>query len=117
MDVTSAAGLEAVSLDHLGIVSAVAHELDLVKKVDARLPRYDVRRKVSNGQCTLAMILNGLGFSNHRLYLVPEFLQNKPVDRLITPNMKPDYFDDHVLGRTLDEIADYGASRFFFPYR
>jgi transposase len=113
MDVTSAAGLEAVSLDHLGIVSAVAHELDLVKKVDARLPRYDVRRKVSNGQCTLAMILNGLGFSNHRLYLVPEFLQNKPVDRLIAPNMKPDYFDDHVLGRTLDEIADYGASRFF----
>jgi len=48
---------------------------------------------------------------------VPEFLQNKPVDRLIAPNMKPECFDYYVLGRTLDEIADYGASRFFFPYR
>ncbi len=113
MDVILSAGLEAVSLDHLGIVSAVAHELDLIKKVDTRLPRYDVRRIVSNGQSVLAMILNGLGFSNHRLYLVPDFLQNKSVDRLIAPNMKAEYFDDHVLGRTLDEIADYGASRFF----
>jgi transposase len=44
---------------------------------------------------------------------VPDFLANKPVDRLIAPNMKPEYFDDHVLGRALDEIAEYGASRFF----
>jgi hypothetical protein len=115
MDVTSVAGLEAVSLDHLGIMFAIAHELALLKKVDC--PRYNVRRKVSNGQCTPATIPKGLGFSNHRLYLVPEFLQNKPVDRLIAPNMKPECFDYYVLGRTLDEIADYGASRFFFPYR
>ena len=100
-------------LDHLGIVSATAHNLGLVQKIDARLPRYDVRRIVSSGQAVLAMILNGLGFSNHRLYLVPDFLANKPVDRLIAPNMKPEYFDDHVLGRALDEIAEYGASRFF----
>jgi hypothetical protein len=66
MDVTLSVELEAVNLDHLAIVSAVAHELDLVKKVDTRLPRYDVRRIVSNGQSVLAMILNGLGFSNHR---------------------------------------------------
>ena len=88
MDVTSVAGLEAVSLDHLGIMFAIAHELALLKKVDC--PRYNVRRKVSNGQCTPATIPKGLGFSNHRLYLVPEFLQNKPVDRLIAPNMKPE---------------------------
>ena len=103
----------AFSIDHLGIVSAVAKELGLVEKLDRRLPRYDVRRIVSNGNAVLAMILNGLGFSNQRLYLMPQFLANKPIDRLLEPNLKPEHFDDHVLGRTLDEISEYGASKLF----
>ena len=38
----------AFSIDHLGIVSAVAKELGLVEKLDRRLPRYDVRRIVDS---------------------------------------------------------------------
>lgn len=55
---------EAFSLDHLGIVSAVFKDLGLVEKLNQRLPRYDIRRIVSNGNAILAMVLNGLGFSN-----------------------------------------------------
>jgi len=106
-------GSEAFSLDHLGIVSAVFKDLGLVEKLDQRLPRYDIRRIVSNGHAILAMVLNGLGFSNRRLYLMPQFLENKPVDLLISPNLKPKHFDDHVLGRALDEISEYGASKLF----
>jgi len=38
---------------------------------------------VSVGTATVAMVLNGLGFSNRRLYLVPQFFENKPVQRLL----------------------------------
>ena len=33
------------------------------------------------------MILNGLGFSNRRLYLVPQFLADKPVETLLGPGI------------------------------
>lgn len=103
----------AFNLDHLGIISAVFKDLGLVEKLNQRLPRFDIRRIVSNGHAILAMVLNGLGFSNRRLYLMPQFLENKPVDLLISPNLKPKHFDDHVLGRALDEISEYGASKLF----
>ena len=113
MDNMASVDSGAFSLGHLGIVSAVAKDLGLVEKLDRRLPRFDIRRIVSNGNAVLAMVLNGLGFSNRRLYLIPQFLQNKPVDRLLAPNLKPEHFDDHVLGRALDEISEYGASKLF----
>lgn len=37
---------------------------------------------VSNGKALEAMILNGLGFVNKRLYLIPQFLEDKPVEVL-----------------------------------
>jgi hypothetical protein len=36
----------------------------------------------------VAMILNGLGFVDHRLYMVGSFYENKPVDKLLGGNMK-----------------------------
>jgi len=66
----------AFNLDHLGIISAVFKDLGLVEKLNQRLPRFDIRRIVSNGHAILAMVLNGLGFSNRRLYLMPQFLEN-----------------------------------------
>lgn len=44
---------------------------------------------------------------------MPQFLENKPVDLLISPNLKAKHFDAHVLGRALDEISEYGASKLF----
>jgi hypothetical protein len=47
-------------------------------------------------QRVLAMILNGLGFTNDRLYLVPRFFQNKPVDRLIGPGIESEHLNYSV---------------------
>ena len=47
-------------LDHLGIVAGVCEQIDLIGQIDARIP--DTGRKVSVGQATQAMVLNGLGF-------------------------------------------------------
>ena len=57
-------------LDHLGIVSATIDNIGLISKVDARLPlSLNKGVKTTIGQRVSAMILNGLGFINTRLYI------------------------------------------------
>ena len=71
-------------LDHLGLVSSVISRLNLIEKVDARIKvSKDNGAKVTMGQRVAAMILNGLGFTDDRLYLFPQFLENKPIGRLL----------------------------------
>ena len=53
------------------------------------------------------MVLNGLGFVNQRLYLFPKFFQDKPVDRLIGKGIEADELNEHVMGRSLDDLYDY----------
>jgi transposase len=54
------------------------------------------------GTATMAMILNGLGFSNRRLYLVAQFFASKPVEYLLGPGITAEQLHDDCLGRTLD---------------
>jgi hypothetical protein len=56
-------------------------------------------RKVSCGQATLAMVLNGLGFTGRALYLMPEYMENKPVDLLIDEDLVASDFNDDTLGK------------------
>lgn len=72
-------------LDHLGIVAEVCREIGLGEWLDAQEPGN--RQQVSVGTATTAMILNGLGFSNRQLYLVPQFFANKPVEHLLGPGI------------------------------
>ncbi|MBF0123775.1 MAG: IS1634 family transposase [Magnetococcales bacterium] len=104
--------VKALILDHFGLVSAVATDLGIVGMIDARLPTTD-RSHATMGQRTLAMILNGLGFLNDRLYMVPRFFQNKPLERLIGPGVKAEHLNDDALGRLLDSVAEYGTTKLF----
>lgn len=58
-------------LDHLGVVAGVCEEIGLAAYLD-RLAG-ETKQQVSVGKATVAMILNGLGESLRRLYLVPQF--------------------------------------------
>ena len=55
--------------------------------------------KISHGERVAAMIMNGLGFIDSRLYLFPEFLSDKPLDRLFNRHVKPEWFNDDASGR------------------
>src|SRR5215813_2179425 len=84
--VDEGAGQEAYvaeRLDHLGIVAGVCREIGLAEWLDARDEQSHER--VSVGTATVAMILNGLGSSNRRLYLVSQFFVTKAVERLLGP--------------------------------
>jgi transposase len=75
-------------LDHLGIVAGVCREAGIAEWLDERAG--EQRRSVSMGTATVAMILNGLGFSNRQLYLVPQYFENKPVEHLLGEGITAD---------------------------
>ncbi len=75
-------GYQTERIDHLGIVAGICQQLKLIELIDESLATPS-NRKVSCGQATQAMVLNALGLSGRALYLMPEYMQNKPVDLLI----------------------------------
>ena len=96
-------GYTTERLDHLGIVAGVCREIGLAAYLDEQA--VGSQQQVSIGTATTAMVLNGLGFSNRQLYLVPQFFANKPVERLLGPGVTAEQLNDDCLGRTLDWLA------------
>ena len=45
--------------------------------------------------------------------MVPGFLYNKPVERLLGPGLKAQDFNDDALGRCLDSVYEYGVMKMF----
>ncbi len=89
-------------IDELGI-SAVIDEA-LPKTRDHILPHSKV---------VTAMLLNGLGFNERRLYFFSRFFTNLSTEQLFGPGVTPEHLNDDVLLRTLDRIYDYGTTDLF----
>jgi transposase len=100
-------------LDHLGLVAGMFDELGIGDVLDRVLQHTPETRIVTVGSAVKAMVLNGLGFVNQQLYLVPMFFQNKPTQRLIAPGVDAQHLHDDTLGRTLDMLYDYGVTELY----
>lgn len=112
MDVYKKEQFSSAHLGHLGLVADKIHSLNIVDLIDHRLPISDAHgAKVSHGERVAAMIMNGLGFIDSRLYLFPEFLSDKPLERLFNRPVQAEWFNDDASGRCLDEIAAYGTTK------
>jgi transposase len=98
-------------LDHLGIVAGVCQEIGLAAWLDAQHPGN--RQRVSMGTATVAMVLNGLGWSLRQFYLVPQFFANKPVEHLLGPGVEATDLNDHCLDRTLDWLYAHELTTLF----
>ncbi|MHB1949463.1 MAG: IS1634 family transposase [Gammaproteobacteria bacterium] len=105
--------IQTLSMDHHGLVSAVCKDLGIAEKINSRIGKTDERRVVSTGKAVVAMILNGLGFTNRRLYLAHQFFATKPTEILLDESIKASDITDYTLGHALDEIAEYGSSKLF----
>jgi transposase len=101
------------TLDHLGLVSGMYEELGIGKKIDQVIEQDPDKRQVSLGQAVKAMVLNGLGFVNQRLYLMPKFFWDKPTERLIGEGIQPEHLNDDVLGRALDALYEFGVTELY----
>ena len=92
------------NLDHLGLIAGMVDELGLSELIDIVIKQDHEQRQVSVGQCVKAMVLNGLGFVNRALYLMPHFFKDKPVERLLGEGVAAEHLNDDALGRALDAI-------------
>lgn len=104
---------ETKSLDHLGLVAGMCDQLGIVELIDQLMPQRRDQQHLSNGQCVKALILNGLGFYERRLYLVSDFFQDKPLDVLLRPDISPEMLNDDRLGRCLDDLHAFGVSTLY----
>jgi transposase len=104
-------GMRVERLDHLGIVAGICREIGLAEYLDALAG--PSQQQVSVGTATVAMILNGLGFSNRRLYLVSQFFATKPVEHLLGPGITAEQLHDDCLGRTLDWLYEHDPTALF----
>ncbi len=109
------AGKEATTqvMDHHGLVAATCRDLKIAERINKRIGSSDPRRVVQPGVAAVAMVINGLGFTNRRLYLTPQFFQSKAIEFLFEEKITAESLDDHALGKALDEISAYGASRLY----
>ncbi len=101
------------TIEHLGLVSTMIDELGIVESIDNAIKQDKKERKVTIGEAVKAMLLNGLGFANRQLYLVPQFFENKPLELLIKEGIEPNNLNDSVLGRALDSLYEYGVTPLF----
>src|SRR5262249_32336277 len=98
-------------LNHLGIVAEVCREIGVADYLDQQAPGH--RQQVSVGTATVALVLNGLGFSNRQLYLIPQFFADKPVAHLLGPGILAEDLNDDCVGRTLDWLYAPDGTRLF----
>jgi transposase len=98
-------------LDYLGLVAGICREIGLGEYLDTLAG--PSQQQVSVGTATVAMILNGLGFSNRRLYLVSQFFATKPVDYLLGPGITAEQLHDDCLGQTLDWLYAHDPTALF----
>ena len=100
-------------MDHLGLIAGMVDELGLAELIDTVIKQDHDQRQVSVGVCVKAMILNGLGFVNRALYLMPHFFKDKPIERLLGKGIEAEHLNDDALGRALDAIYAYDAEKLY----
>ena len=105
--------ITTLAMDHHGLIAATCKDLKIAERIDKLLYADDTGRNVTPGESVVAMIINGLGFTNRRLYLMPQFFANKPVDKLIAEGLTADDITYDTLAATLDDIWAYGESKLY----
>ena len=97
-------------LDHLGLVAGMFDELGIGDVIDQATQQDPQMRDLTVGEAGKAMVLNGLGFVNQALSLVPSFFHNKPTYQLMSPRVTSHQLNDDALGRALDTLYAYGVT-------
>ena len=84
-------------------------ELGIGEILDQATHQNPDMRDLTVGEAVKAMVLNGLGFINHALDLVPRFFDTKPTYQLVSPRVTSHQLNDDALGRALDTLMPMGS--------
>jgi hypothetical protein len=86
-------------IDHLGLVAGMFDELGMGEIIEQATQQNPGMRALTVGEAVKALVLNGLGFINPALYLVPRFFHHQPTSQLISPRVSPQQLNDDALQR------------------
>lgn len=100
--------IKAEGIDHLGIVSGICDEINLVETIDTAIQQKS-NVNISIGKRVKAMVINAMGFTGRPLYLSHQFFQKKPLDLLLGPEVTTSGLNDDAIGRALDELYKAGS--------
>ena len=104
---------ESKVLDHLGLVAGIFEELEIGERIDEHIAQDLDERGVSIDQAVKALVLNGFGVVQQRLYLTPQFFERLPTERLIGEGARPEHLNEGVLERVLNDLFEYGVTELF----
>jgi transposase len=79
-----------ITIGHLGIVAGMFDKLEIGEYIDEVLPKTR-HHHVSHGTAVKALTLNGLGYNESRLSLVPEFYEDIATERLLGAGVRPEH--------------------------
>jgi len=102
----------SLNLDYYGIIATLADEIGIAQTIDEMVDNH-FNQTVTTGQSVKAILHNMLAIFMRPLYLTSEFLNDKPVDRLVHPDLTADHFTDNVLGAALDRLYETGLDEIF----
>jgi len=104
--------LSTLSLDHLGLVAGIFDELGVSEVIDEAMPKTR-DCKLSHSAIIKGLIINGLGFTERRLYIFPTYFEHLALEKLFGPGIVPEDFNEDVVGRTLDRINRFDSTKLF----
>ena len=87
-------------------------ELGICEYIDRLIPKKR-SHLVTHGQSVKALLLNCLGFTERRLYLMPEYFDDVATERLIGDGIEAQHLNQYLFGETPDAIAAAGPTELF----
>ena len=114
MTVITREQLKPLTMGHLGLVGAFIQETGIIEKIDSRLPKISNNAgHFTHGQVVALMILNGLGYTTRPLYMSNTFFEARDVEAMLGIEYQKAWFNDDVIGRTMDALYEYGLTPLF----
>ena len=101
------------ALNHTGIAAGICKELKIAERINRRIGTTHKARVIQPGTAVVAMILNGLGFTDSTLYMTSSYYQDKPTELFFGKGVKAEDLSEHTLGKALDEIFEYGPTKLY----
>jgi len=104
--------LSTLSLDHFGLVAGIFDDLGISEVIDEAMPKTR-DCKLQHSEIIKGLIINGLGFTERRLYIFPTYFKDLALEKLFGHGIVPEDFNEDSVGRTLDRINRFGSTDLF----
>ena len=103
------------TIHHLGMVGAFIKESGIIETIDEMIPKTSNNNSAhfTHGQVVALMVINGIGYTSRPLYMTHQYFKKKDVETILGLEFKPEWFNDDVIGRTLDALFEYGVTPLF----